>query len=64
MREQPATHGHQLGRVGPEVGEAVGGLQHELGVVARVPGECAQTLEREHQTPSFASSPRLASIRG
>ena len=49
VREQSSAHGEELG-IGAEVGEAVGGFEHEVGVVvAGVAGQRAEALEREHR---------------
>ena len=46
--QESATDRDELGGVVGEVGEAVRGLDYELLVVAGVPGEGSQPLERQH----------------
>lgn len=53
VREEASAHGEQL-RIGPEVGETIGGLEDQLAVVARVAGNRAEALEREHGVPGYS----------
>src|SRR4029077_16307878 len=53
VRQQPPAHGDELGRVVGEVGQAVGRLEHERAIVARVPGQVPEPLEREHAADRY-----------
>jgi hypothetical protein len=49
MGEESSTHRDQLRGISREVRETVRGLHDEAGVVPRITGEGAESLEREHR---------------